>query len=258
MRTGKILGIGAALSAGLIAANAASASVVTGVEVGFGISPSQFLLASAYTAGGEVYTSGGGNYGIGTSTPSGDTELFSWTDLNISATGTASLNFSVIGLGFTSPGYTSTFFATGKGFNSVGPSVTLNSTGGGAYSGGSGSVGVTQTGYAAASNAGYGRTDATSSDTLSGNGGGTFNSSSVSNSSVTDLVTAPYSLTYELKATPISSGVSLGTTADPVGGTVSILGGSSNAVALPGSGPLTIVGGLVMIGGLAIRRRMKA
>lgn len=39
--------------------------------------------------------------------------------------------------------------------------------------------------------------------------------------------------------------------------TTSVTGAAPSAVTLPGSGPLTIVGGLVVVGGLAVRRRFK-
>ena len=118
MQTGKILGIGAALSAGLLAAHVASASVVTGVEVAFG-SSSSYAIATGYTSGGYFYSignPGSGSYGIGTSTPGGDTTLFSWIGLNLSAPSAGSLSFSVVGLHLGSVGYGANFVATGTGF----------------------------------------------------------------------------------------------------------------------------------------------
>ncbi len=262
MQSGKFLSIGAALSAGLLAAHVASASVVTGVKVAFG-SSSSYTSASAYTGGGVFYSVGSvgsGAYGIGTSTPGGDTTLFSWTKLNLSAPSAGSLGFSVVGLQFGGGGYAANFVATGTSFTSLAANPnTLEASGGGAYSGsaGSSSFTVSYEGFAAKSNGSYDISgDNTGQTALVGSGGNSYTASTSKNTGVSDLA-APYSLTYQLKVGDLSSGGSLGTSASPLGGTVSILGGTPSAVTLPGSGPLSLVGGLVVVGGLAIRRRMK-
>ncbi len=267
MQTGKILGIGAALSAGLLAAHAASASVVTGVEVGYAVAattPASYFDASGLTSGGVFYSAGGGAYGIGTSTPRGDTTLFSWAKLNLSAPSADTLGFSVVDLQFFgSSGYTANFLATGTGFTALAPSSnTLEATGGGAYSLaiGSQSFGVGYEGFAAKSNSSYDTTgDKTGSSTLSGSGASSYDASSAKVGGLNNLA-APYSLSYQLQVTAevsVSSVDYLGTAASPLGGTSSILAGTASAVTLPGSGPLSVVGGLVLVGGLAIRRRMK-
>ena len=267
MQTGKILGIGAALSAGLLAAQVASASVVTGVEVGYTVgtsAPATYIDASGFTGGGVFYSTGSSGYGVGSSTPTSDTALFSWRTMNLSSPSADSLGLSVVDLQFFgSPGYTANFLATGTGFTALAPNTnTLIATGGGGYSTARGSTafGVYYDGFAAKSNASYDTTgDATGSGVLDGSGGSSYDASSTTNDALGDLA-APYSLSYEMQvmALSVSSGDYLGTTAAPLGGTVSILGGVANAVALPGTGPLTLVGGLVLVGGLAIRRRMKA
>ena len=266
MQTGKILGIGAALSAGLLAAHVASASVVTGVEVGYAVgptTPASYFDASGLTSGGVFYSAGGGAYGIGTSTPQSDTTLFSWTKLNLSAPSADTLGFSVVDLRFFgSTGYTANFLATGTGFTALAPSSnTLEATGGGAYSLAIGSTSFTvgYEGFAAKSNSSYDTTgDKTGLSTLSGSGASSYDTSSAQVGGLNDLA-APYSLSYQLQVTgvSVSSGDYLGTAASPLGGTSSILAGTASAVTLPGSGPLSVVGGLVLVGGLAIRRRMK-
>lgn len=266
MQTGKILGIGAALSAGLLAAHVASASVVTGIEVGYSVgsaSPATYVSASSFTGGGQFYKISTGGYGVGASTPGSDTKLFSWSGMNLAAPSAGTLGFSLVNLQFFgSFGYTADFLATGTGFSSLAASPNkLNATGGGGYSSPSASdaFAITYEGYAAKSNSSYDTTgDSTGTGSLSGSGGSSYGASSVQNTSVTDLA-APYSLSYQLQVTAVSvsPGDYLGTTTSPLGGTSSILGGTASAVTLPGSGPLTIVGGLVVVGGLAVRRRMK-
>ncbi len=248
MQTGKILGIGAALSAGLLAANVASASVQ--LEVFDSGTPTSITLTNL---GSGVYSA--------KSTSSGN---YSWSSLEVSVLGPGALGFSVEGLSYSgSVTASASFLATGTGFTYLNASPELYSTGGGGYTGPSTYVFMSQEGYAAASNSAF----VTSDDSTGGPypstpaGGGTFTASSGYNKSVTDLHATGYSLTYAanfaFEYPGINEGNTFGTAADPAGGTVSILGGTASAVTLPGSGPLTVVGGLVLVGGLAIRRRMK-
>jgi hypothetical protein len=262
MRTGKILGIGAALSAGLIAAHAASASVVTGLEVESGASGViTFTQSSGAYGAGELYKTSSSGYGVGASTPTGDTALFTWTNLKVtdSNSGQSSLTFAISGLANPGNGVDAgaiTFTATGTGFNYLG-SNTLTASGATPYSGTSSSFdAVSQGGYASNTDTAF-----DSSGTSTGQSGASVPTGSGTATPATGTATATglsgtgYSLTYQTTFSLFDSGVYGTPTA--AGGTVSI-GSPVNAVTLPGSGPLTIIGGLVMVGGLAIRRRMKA
>ena len=213
MQTGKILGIGAALSAGLLAAQVASASVQ--LEVSNGGPTTAITLTSL---GSGAYSASSSNYGG-----------LTWNSLDVSVLGPGALGFSVQGLTYNTSGE-AIFYATGTGFTYLATNPnTLDSTG-----------------------------DNTSLQSSGPAGGGAITASTGTNPNVTGLTGAGYSLTYEAIFSFGASGDVYGTLAAPAGGTVSILGGVANAVALPGTGPLTLVGGLVLVGGLAIRRRMKA
>ncbi len=243
MQTGKILGIGAALSAGLLAAQVASASVQ--LEVSNGGPTTAITLTSL---GSGAYSASSSNYGG-----------LTWNSLDVSVLGPGALGFSVQGLTYNTSGE-AIFYATGTGFTYLATNPnTLDSTGGGGYTGSSSGIGLSQVGYAATSNAAFDTSgDNTSLQSSGPAGGGAITASTGTNPNVTGLTGAGYSLTYEAIFSFGASGDVYGTLAAPAGGTVSILGGVANAVALPGTGPLTLVGGLVLVGGLAIRRRMKA
>ena len=266
MQTGKILGIGAALSAGLLAAHVASASVQTSLEIANPSGTGYLTVGSGDYSAAGVYNTGTGYFVGSQSGNSQSSAVFTWSDLQVSMLGPGSLGFSVEGLSYTGSSDTSaSFLATGTGFTYLNTSPnTLTSTGGGGYTGTGSYVSMSQEGYAAASDSAF----ATSGDNTGGPypstsaGGGTFTASSGSNNSVTDLSATGYSLTYAANFTfdyfsNVNKGNTFGTAANPAGGTVSILGGTASAVTLPGSGPLSLVGGLVVVGGLAIRRRMK-
>ncbi len=268
MQTGKVLGIGAALSAGLLAAHVASASIQTGVEISDPLGAYLTVSSGDYSAAGLYKNNGSaGGYLVGLqSTNTSNTPIFTWSSLQVSVLGPGALGFSVQDLNYTGSAITSaSFLATGTGFTylSTNPN-TLTSTGGGGYTGPGSYVTMSQAGYAAASDAAFDRSgDNTGGPYPSaGVGGGTLAPSSGSNTGVTDLPGTGYSLTYTANFTfnysaNANEGNTFGTATDPAGGTVSILGGTASAVTLPGSGPLSLVGGLVVVGGLAIRRRMK-
>jgi hypothetical protein len=251
MQTGKILGIGAVLSAGLLATHVASASVQ--LEVFDSGTATQISLTNLGSGVYSAVPTGSGNY--------------SWTSLEVSVLGPGALGFSVQGLKYSGTTVaTASFLATGTGFTYLNANPnTLTSTGGGGYTGTGSFVSMSQGGYAAASNSAFDRTgDSTGGLSPSTPaGGGAFTTSTESNTSVSDLSSAPgYSLTYAANFafdyfSGANEGNTFGTAADPAGGTVSILGGTASAVTLPGSGPLTVIGGLMVVGGLAIRRRMK-
>ena len=273
MQTGKILGIGAALSAGLLAAHVASASVVTGVEIAF--NGQTLAVGSSAYANGEVYSTspGSGNYQVGatSSAPAGANVYFTWTGISVSdvAAGSSELTLTVSGLTNADPGaVTSTigFVASGQNFTFLPTSgdATLAASGSGSYSG---AVGTGQTGSDYASTAGAVNLSNILYDTTGTNistaTATQYASSSSPNSSYT-LATAAVDATQNGLGSPPSYSltdyaafnlISPGTT---YGGTfATTLSGAASAVSLPGSGPLTIIGGLVMVGGLAIRRRIK-
>lgn len=267
MQSGKFLSIGAALSAGLLAAHVASASVQTSLEI---VNPSgtgYLTVGSGYYSAAGVYNTGGGYFVGSQSINSSSSAIFTWSALQVSVLGPGALGFSVDGLSYVGSTITSaSFLAAGTGFTYLNSSPnTLTSTGGGGYTGTGSYVSMSQEGYTAATNSAFDTTGDNTGGPSSSTpaGGGTFTPSTSSNAGVTDLSAAGYSLTYSANFafdyfSGVDKGNTFGTAADPAGGTVSILGGTAPAaVTLPGSGPLSLVGGLVVVGGLAIRRRMK-
>ncbi len=274
MQTGKILGIGAVLSAGLLAAHVASASVVTGLEIqGFGLKSQTLTVGSAAYTSGELYSTsaGSGSYGVSAISlaPKNTVAYFTWTSLTVSdvATGGSGLTFSVDGLTNADPGAfqdTVNFVVSGTGFTFLPTSgdATLAVNGSGSYTGGvgnggSGSDSISTLGSVNASNSLYGATGSNvSTSTVISYDTSTAGSYTLAPASIDATQhglgnPTDYSLTdvatFTIRETGADYGGTFGTT----------LSGTASAVTLPGSGPLTVVGGLVVVGGLAIRRRMK-
>lgn len=259
MQTGKILGIGAVLSAGLLAANIASASTLTLEEYaagGTGSSPS-YGTTTLYSSGSGTYTTGGGSYGT-----------LNWGGVTATVSQTAhgaSLELAISGL--TDAYGEWGFLVSDTSFPSLGSGASL--------------VGVAS--YSLSSGGTKGNTDSFSMAGYADPGNHLFGVPSgagfpsnvyVSSSAykVNPVTFGPSSQKTSITATtsPISlpSAYSLSTegiinTTGSGGGPYNVdfttsVAGTSSAVRLPGSGPLTVVGGLVLVGGLAIRRRMKA
>ncbi len=243
MQTGKFLGIGAALSAGLLAANVASASTLTLEE---------------YAVGGNTFSSialngSAGSYSSGT----GGYLTMSWSGVAatvVNSGGTASLELEFTGL--TGSGYDG-FLVSDSSFSETGTGLTLSASSSSTATSGSGGGAFSPIGLADNNNSLFGVPSADSSSYPSGSvkseSSGAY-SASVS-SPQTISISGPFSLTTNaIVNTEFTGGSSVyNITAD-----TSVTGGTTSAVTLPGSGPLTIVGGLVVVGGLAIRRRMKA
>jgi len=232
MQTGKVLGIGAALSAGLLAAHVASASVSL-----------------------EVFHPGGGTYSTVSLGSSGSYGGMSWSDVTatiLNSGGTASLDLSFTGL--TGSGYLG-FLASDTAFSETGTGLSLSASDSQTVTAGSGSgdnFGLY--GFADANNAAFGVPSVDVSSYPTGSVVSETSGASVvvgNGSPLTVSLASNYSLTTNA-VVALSSGSSYNASF-----TTSVTGAAPAAVSLPGSGPLTIIGGLVMVGGLAIRRRIK-
>ncbi len=242
MQTGKILGIGAALSAGLLAAHVASASTALTLEEYSGTST--FATATLSGSAGSYSASSGSYNGV------------SWSSVLatvVNSGGTASLQLAFTGLKGT-PGSIADFLVSDTAFSETGTNLTLSASYSQTITSGSGSgdiFGVV--GFADSKNAAFG--------VPSGDAGGYPSGSVVSDTPGASSVSAG-----SLPTVSLASNYSLTTNAQIQffsGNTysatfkTSVTGAAPAAVSLPGSGPLTIIGGLVMVGGLAIRRRIK-
>ena len=254
MQTGKILGIGAALSAGLLAAHVASASVqlfLSGSS-GYEYLPTAPSSSSSYTTSSANNAFGG----------------FSWSSITAAETSSSSgavVTLTVNGLVNTTAGSTSPFdslsiYAIGGGFAALPKSdnvklQTINSSG--TYSDSSSNDQVSMQGIAASTNS-SGSTFSNSQSYLALAG----NASTGVSYTVPETVVGPTldalgaPATYSLETL---AAFTLSSTSSVYNGTfvTTLTGAAPAAVSLPGSGPLTIIGGLVMVGGLAIRRRIK-
>jgi hypothetical protein len=248
MRTGKILGIGAALSAGLIAAHAASASV----------------QLEAYAVGSSAYstlklTGSAGSYSASSSSYAG---LF-WSSLDVTVVnsgGNASISLAFSGLhGFGYYGFLTSdtsFPAVGAGASleaSGTDSVTTNNSGTSDTFSAAGYADSNNNLFGVVSSTPYPANAVTASAGAHGASTSSFGPGASANATISPIsLASAYSLTTNAIINLQSSN------AYSASFTTSVTGGTPAAVNLPGSGPLTIIGGLVMVGGLAIRRRMKA
>ena len=242
MQTGKVLGIGAVLSAGLLAAHVASAATLTLEEyvVGGG------YKSTSLTGSAGSYSAGAGSY-VG----------LSWTGVSASVVnsgGTASLSLSFTGL--TGTGYQG-FLVSDTSFSETGTGLTLAASSSSTVTSGSGGGVFSGIAFADKNNTLFGVPSSDSSgypnNSVVAESSGAYSASPSSPQTVSSI-SSPYSLTTNgVVDTSLAGG---GSTYNFTAVT-SVTGGTTSAVTLPGSGPLTIVGGLVVVGGLAIRRRMK-
>ena len=252
MKLQKILGIGAALSSGLVVAGMASASVQLEILAG---GQSELLPTSPNSS--ASYTSSSGSF-----------DGFSWSAITVSSNAANSAQAANLTLGITDltnasasgfPNNVIEILASGDGF-SYDPAGTnyLQSSGSLDYSSGTSGDSVTQISYQDNTNSLFGETDSLTPD----------------KSPYTIPTPAPSGSTpvsLGQNETPITpnSGYSLTVSASfdiQATGSTSNYGGSFQSVVsntplvastpLPGSGALALIGGIALIGGMAIRRRV--
>ena len=259
MQTGKVLGIGAALSAGLLAAHVASASTTLTLEEfgAGGTGPAtSYGTTTLISQGSGTYTAGGGSYG-------GTTWTGVAATISQGASG-ASLELAISGLtdSFSEWGFIvsdTSFAAAGSGASlkasgsytvaSAGSQDSVSSFGAVGYADpGNNLLGVPN-GAGVPSNV---HVTSSADSAASAFFGPAYATKSASATTSPVSVPGAYSITTEgiINAVGITGGaydVNFTTT----------LSGTTSAVSLPGSGPLSLIGGLVVVGGLAIRRRMK-
>jgi|GEM_PF-6077258 len=259
MQTGKFLGIGATLSAGLLAAHVASASTLTLEEFAAGGTGSAtYGKTTLNSVGSGQYSAGSGSYGSG---------FVNWSSITATVTRTAtgaSLELTIGGLNDTFSEWG--FIVSDTSLGAIGSGAKLMTSG--SYSvanlGSSpaeesfGAVGYVDPadnflgvpGSAGLSSNVTVSRSAVSATSASFSYGGSGGASATASPIPT---TSEYSLSTEgiVNATGVNGG------AYNVSFTTTLSASAPSAVTLPGSGPLTIVGGLVVVGGLAVRRRMK-
>ena len=243
MQSGKFLGIGAVLSAGLLAAHVASASTLTLEEYVVG---GTTFGSTSLTGSAGSYSAGAGSYGA-----------LSWTGVSASVVnsgGTDSLSFTLTGL--TGAGYDGFLISDGS-FSETGTGLALSSSSAYSLTGGSSGGTIATVGFADKNNKLFGVPSNNSSSYPSGSvvseSSGAYSADTGSPSTL--AISGPYSLTTNgIFDNSFTGGSGVYT----ITATTSVTGGAAPAaVTLPGSGPLSVVGGLVLVGGLAIRRRMK-
>ncbi len=242
MQTGKVLGIGAALSAGLLAAHVASAATLTLEEYVVGISS---FGTTSLTGSAGSYSAGAGSY-----------RGLSWTGVSSTVAnsgGTDSLSLTFTGL--TGTAYDG-FLISDTSFSEMGTGLTLSASSSSTATTGSGGGVFAPIGFADKNDKLFGVPSGNISGYPSGSvvseSSGAYSADTGSPSTVN--ISAPYSLTTNALVNTLASG---GSSIYTVTATASVTGGTASAVTLPGSGPLSLIGGLVVVGGLAIRRRMK-
>ncbi len=240
MQTGKVLGIGAALSAGLLAAHVASASTTLTLEEYSGTST--FATTTLSGSAGSYSASSGSYNGV------------SWTSVLatvVNSGGTASLELSFTGL--TGSGSAS-FLVSDTAFSQTGTGLSLSASDSQTLNSGAGTNDTFgAVGFADANNVAFGVPSADSfiypANAVVPESSGAYNAQVGAPTSV--AISSSYSLTTNADVT-LTSGSTYNASF-----TTSVTGAAPAAVSLPGSGPLTVIGGLVMVGGLAIRRRIK-
>jgi hypothetical protein len=242
MQTGKVLGIGAALSAGLLAAHVASASTSLTLEEYSG--NSSFKTATLSGSAGSYTASNGSYSGV------------SWTSVAatvVNSGGTASLELSFTGL--TGSGSAS-FLVSDTAFSETGTGLTLSASESQTLTSGTGTGNTLDVaGFADSNNAAFGVPSTDSflfpNNSVISESSGAY-AEGVGSPPVSGItLSSNYSLTANALVTLASVSTYNATFK------TSVTGAAPAAVSLPGSGPLTIIGGLVMVGGLAIRRRIK-
>jgi hypothetical protein len=247
MSMGKVIGMGAALAAGLAVAGMAHASVSLTVN---GTSISLSGGSGSYSSSGGTVLNGNGVFGWGTISIISNSPATTDTQ--------AELNLSISGLYNTDPsaGTVIDIAASDSGFQFL-SNTSAN------YLQLTGSVSANGQNSSDSASALSTASDNTNSITaivgpFTESNGSVYSQSFTSTPESATGLTSPYSLATTVDFTITGSGTS--NSGDLQGGNfdaaVTTNPISSNAVPLPGSGALAFVGGLALVGGMAIRRRM--